>query len=101
MGSLGFLFDVDGPGGGSEMRRLWELEGAGVGAGGEDAGGEDIIEEEGSCNLWGGGRASVVRVDSWGIGDLVEFEMLGGATLNVTARFYIWYRVFDRASAKI
>lgn len=57
MGSLGFLFDVDGPGGGSEMRRLWELEGAGVGAGGEDAGGEDIIEEEGSCSLWEeGGR---------------------------------------------
>lgn len=43
MGSLGFLFDVDGPGGGRDMRRLWELEGPGVGAGGEEAGGEDII----------------------------------------------------------
>lgn len=44
MGSLGFLLDVDGPGGGREMRRLWELEGPGVGAGGEEAGGEDITE---------------------------------------------------------
>lgn len=44
VGSLGFLLDVDGPGGGREMRRLWEFdEGPGVGAGGEEAGGEDII----------------------------------------------------------
>lgn len=50
MGSLGFLLDVDGPGGGREMRRLWELEGPGVGAGGEEAGGEDITERKEGCS---------------------------------------------------
>lgn len=51
VGSLGFLLDVDGPEGGREMRRLWELEGPGIGVGGEEAGGEDII---GICwsRLW-------------------------------------------------
>lgn len=61
MGSFGFLFDVDGPGGGREMRRLWELEGPGVGAGGEEAGGEDIccVREVVVC-VGGGGVVEVV-----------------------------------------